>query len=153
MNPAECRRQYSSRLTVPKRLCSISCRVVDRRSKPASTLQFAAASIIQSAGGRQSTSLAFRISPWKTLVLRWLRRRFDSLPDRIRLSIPKTSASGVVSRIRRASTEPTNPQIPAISTFIENGNLSLMTAASSVFSVDVRIALFEARSMFTRVTA
>src|SRR6516164_1327730 len=44
-------------------------------------------------------------------------RRFLSLPARLRLSRPKTSASGIASRICIARALPTNPQIPVIKIF------------------------------------
>src|SRR6516164_9383268 len=44
-------------------------------------------------------------------------RRFCSLPARLRLSRPKTSASGIASRTRVAIARPTNPQIPVIKIF------------------------------------
>jgi hypothetical protein len=72
--PARRLLQYSSRLIVPRRLCSTTCRELERPSTPAITLGFAEASITQSAGGRASMSLAARTSPWTSLI----PRRFSS---------------------------------------------------------------------------
>src|SRR5215472_6235795 len=57
MRPALRCLQYSSRFTVPHRLCSTSWRLLDLPSTPARTLGLAAASRTQSADGKDSKSL------------------------------------------------------------------------------------------------
>jgi hypothetical protein len=116
---------------VPKRLCSISCRVLERLSKPAKTLGFAAASITQSAADKFSTSLAQRMSPWMTPMPSRLRFRFASLPERIKLSTPKTSASSFAALIRLARALPTKPQIPVMRTFMNGNGVSTTQTESS----------------------
>ena len=81
MKPAPCCLQYSSTLTVPTRLCSMSWRLLLCPSTPASTLGLAAASITQSAGGSASKSLArARRRAGRSMPSRCRRARFVSLP-------------------------------------------------------------------------
>ena len=63
INPAKHLLQYSNTLTVPSRLCSISCRLLVTSDVPAKTLGLAAASITQSTADNDSRSLGFRMSP------------------------------------------------------------------------------------------
>src|ERR1700746_3464092 len=58
------------------------------------------------------------MSPCQVRIHTAVSRRFISLPARLKLSRPKTSESGRTSRILRAITLPTNPQIPVIKIFI-----------------------------------
>ena len=113
--PTPCRRQYSSMLTVPNRLCSTSCRGLVRPSTPARTLGFAAASTTQSTRGSDSKSLAILMSPWMTVTPSWRRaRRLVSLPGRLRLSTPKSVCPAPLSTQVRASVVPAKPHTPEI---------------------------------------
>src|SRR5439155_14038367 len=86
---------------------------------PASTLGFAAASMTPSTLGSDSKSLGFRRSPCrKRMPCSFIVCRFCSLPARLRLSKPKTSTPSTRRFSSPASSLPTNPQTPVISTFI-----------------------------------
>src|SRR5208283_3796953 len=116
MNPARTRLQYSRRFTVPPRLCSTSWRELERPSTPAMTLGLAAASITQSDGARESTSLAARASPWtRRIPSRFSSDRLTSLPGRLKLSKPLTACPLPRPASARAIALPANPQIPEIS--------------------------------------
>jgi hypothetical protein len=83
-SPARCALQNSSTFTMLARLCSNSCRLLTLPASPASTLGLAAASITQSAAGRTSKSLAWRMSPWMNLTPRFRSRtRLISEPGRM----------------------------------------------------------------------
>src|SRR5271169_3747105 len=59
------------------------------------------------------------------------RFRFASLPERIKLSTPKTSTSSFAALIRLARALPTKPQIPVMRTFMNGNGLSTTRTESS----------------------
>ena len=89
MSPALCLLQYSNKLIVPKRLCSINCLLEDCPSRPARTDGFAAQSITQSTLGRPSISDWERISPRIRSIPRVVKSEmFNSDPFLEKLSSP-----------------------------------------------------------------
>src|SRR5580658_8155339 len=115
MNPARFLLQYSSRFMVPPRLCSTTCRELERPSTPASTLGLAEASMTQSQGARASMSLAARTSPCASRIpRRFSSARFPSLPGRMKLSSPQISYPRPCAASARAIALPAKPQIPEI---------------------------------------
>ena len=118
IKPLRCFRQYSSKLIVPTRLWSSSCRDETLPGVPAKTLGSAAQSMTQSTAGRASKSLLHRKSPWiNRTPLDWISWRFCSLPARQRLSMPVICRSGWLLSSVSAIQRPTKPQAPVMRIF------------------------------------